>query len=531
MRKSGEKQFRFGPFVLDLVRGALREVEGNEIKLRPKSFQLLSFLVTNSGQLISKAELTSQLWPNVIVGDNSLAQCISEIRTAISDLDRRIVKTVARRGYLFTVMPEIAITTEQHLAPRAGAPQELRLMLPDKPSLAVLPFTNLSSDLEQEYFADGIVEEIITALSCIHWLFVIARNSTFTYKGRAVDVRDVGRELGVRYVLEGSVRRSGNHVRINAQLIDAANGAHIWAEKFDGAFDDIFELQDRVAVNIAGVIEPRLRLSEIERANRTLKRDLDAYELYLRALGHFHKFKKDDINRAISLAKQALVIDPAYAAAAALISECYMVRQSHGGEPVSHDEREESIMLARHAIDLGKEDPEALWMAAISLSFFSSEHGLASSAVERALTLNPNSAHAWNACGFIRLSQNKPQAAIEAFERAIRLSPLDPVMGYFHTGLAQSNLNLGRYEAALEWADRSLGRLPDYIAPLRIKVIACVQLQWMETARELIESLLKRRSDITIARWKETVLRDLPPEVLEVHVNSLRLAGVPERQI
>jgi TolB-like protein/Tfp pilus assembly protein PilF len=524
----GEKQFTFGSLTLDLMRGTLQNIDGIEIKLRPKSFQLLSYFVLNPGRLISKDELTNFLWPNVIVGDDSLAQCVSELRTAIGDFDRRIVKTMARRGYLFTVLPESVKAAEQRPTPGAGS-HGSRLTLPDKPSLAVLPFTNLSGDPDQEYFADGMVEEIITALSSIRWLFVIARNSTFSYKGRAVDIREVGRELGVRYVLEGSVRRSGNHVRINGQLIDTTNGAHIWAEKFDGALDNIFELQDRVAANVAGVIEPRLRLSEIERANRKPTQHLNAYDLYLQALGHFHKFKKDDINKAANLAKQALTIDPAYAPAAALISECYMVRQAHGGDRVSDDEREESIRLARHAIDLGKEDPEALWMAAISLSFFSAEHGRAAAAVERALILNPNSAHAWNASGFIQLYQNKPHAAIEAFERAIRLSPLDPVMGYFQAGLAQSNLILGRYEDALEWADQSLRRLPDYIAALRTKVISCVQLQRIAEARELTEHLLKRRPDITIARWKHTVLRDLPADILETHLDSLRLAGVPER--
>ena len=265
----------------------------------------------------------------------------------------------------------------------------------------MLPFANLSNHPDQDYFTDGIVEELITALSRIRWLSVIARNSTFAYKERLVDIRDVGRELGVCYVLDGSVRRSGNRVRINAQLIDTATGAHIWAERFDGTLDDIFGLQDCLAANVAGMIEPRLRLSEIERANRALKQESNAYEPYLRALGHFYKFKENDINKAVVLAKQALSIDPTYAPAAALVSECCMVRQAHGGDPVSHEEREESINLARHAIDLGKEDPEALWMAAISLSFFSFEHELASSAVGRALVLNPNSAHAWSAFGFI----------------------------------------------------------------------------------------------------------------------------------
>jgi len=525
-------------------------------------------LVINAGRLISKDELTNFLWANVIVGDDSLAQCVSELRKTLNDFDRRILKTVPRRGYLFTApvnrqelelevgrfdaagpktlgeansamkTAKLIISAEDenvvHNNPTGNRPDDTLLgpdgglVLPDKPSIAVLPFANLSSDPEQEYFADGMVEEIITALSRIRWLFVIARNSTFTYKGRPVDVKEVGRELGVRYVLEGSVRRGGNRVRINGQLIDAANGVHIWAEKFDGALDDIFELQDRVAATVAGVIEPRLRLFEIERANRKPPQNLGAYDLYLQALGHFHKFTKGGVNEAVTLLKQALAIDPAYAPAAALISECYMTRQAHGGDRVSDGEREESIRLARHAIHLGQEDPEALWMAAISLSVFSAEHGVAASAVERALILNPNSAQAWNACGFIQLYQNKPHAAIEAFARAIRLSPLDPVTGYFHAGLAQSNLSLGRYEDALECADQSLRRLPDYIPAIRTKVISCVRLQRIEEARGLTERLLERRPDITIAHWKKTVLSNLPPELLAVQEDSLRIAGVPE---
>src|SRR6202035_4539435 len=219
------------------------------------------------------------------------------------------------------------------------------LALPDKPSIAVLPFANMSGDPEQEYFVDGTVEEIITALSQIRWLFVVARNSTFTYKARAVDVKQVGRELGVRYVLEGSVRKAVERVRITAQLIDTTNGAHIWTDRFDGALDDIFELQDQVAVSVVGAIEPRLRVSEIERANRKPPRNLDAYDLYLRALGQFHMHSREGALKAIDLLKQALAIDPTYAPAAALIGECHVSRGAHAGPPVSGAEIEESVQL------------------------------------------------------------------------------------------------------------------------------------------------------------------------------------------
>ena len=228
--------------------------------------------------------------------------------------------------------------------------------LPDKPSIAVLPFANLSGDPEQEYFVDGMVEEIITALSRIRWLFVIARNSTFTYKGQAVDVKRVGRELGVRYVLEGSVRKGGSQVRITGQLIDTATGAHIWADRFDGALDDIFELQDQVASSVVGAIEPKLRQSEMERAARKPTESLDAYDLYLRAVAQTHKFTEESLREAVALAKNARAIDPSYAPAAALIAWCRMLQRGQSLGAVSDAEIVEAVVLARQAIEAGRDD-------------------------------------------------------------------------------------------------------------------------------------------------------------------------------
>jgi TolB-like protein len=265
-----------------------------------------------------------------------------------------------------------------------------------------LPFQNLSGDPEQEYFADGIVEEITTAISRLPWLFVIARNSSVTYKGRAVDVKQVARELGVRDVLEGSVRRAGNRVRITGQLIDTTTGAHIWANRFDGALDDIFELQDQVASSVVGAIEPRLRQSEMERAPRKPTESLDAYDLYLRALTEYHKFSAEGMREAVPLLQRALAIDPSYAPAAALIGVCRHFQRDHGlGGPISDADAAESVRLARHAITAGKDDPDALWMGAFVLAVFAGEHAAAVSVIDRALTLNPNSAHSWHIRGFV----------------------------------------------------------------------------------------------------------------------------------
>jgi TolB-like protein/class 3 adenylate cyclase/Flp pilus assembly protein TadD len=451
-------------------------------------------------------------------------QVRDRVPLAFEDLGEQQVKNIARPLHIYRVCKNRSAQPAEEPSPSAGP----ALALPDKPSIAVLPFANMSGDPEQEYFVDGTVEEIITALSQIRWLFVVARNSTFTYKARAVDVKQVGRELGVGYVLEGSVRKAGKRVRITAQLIDTASSAHIWTDRFDGVLDDIFELQDRVAVCVAGVIEPRLRTSEIERANRKPPQSLDAYDLYLRALGQFHMHSQEGALKAIDLLKQALAIDPTYAPAAALIGECHVSRAAHAGPPVSRAEIEESVRLARQAIQWGKDDPDALWMAAICLSNFAGEYSAAAHLIERALTLNPNSAHAWNAKGYVAYRQNQLDSAVDAFNRAIRLSPLDPLGGYFSNGLAIAHLASGRYEEALEWAERALHEFPEYPQAIRSKIVACVQLGRMAEARKATERMLELYPASTIAKWRERVIGYVLPEVLAVYVDSLRKAGMPE---
>jgi adenylate cyclase len=402
------------------------------------------------------------------------------------------------------------------------------LALPDKPSIAVLPFQNMSGDPEQEYFADGMVEEIITALSRIRWLFVIARNSSFTYKGRAVDVREVARELGVRYVLEGSVRKAGNRVRITGQLIDTTTGAHIWGDRFDGALDDIFELQDQLASSVIGAIEPKLRQSEIERAARKPTDRLDAYDLYLRALAQFHRYTEECLRQALGLLKRALVLDPSYAAAAALIGWCRTFQRLQGWGPLSDEEVTEGVRLARQAIEVGKDDPDALWMSANAVSFFAGDHETAADAVNRALTLNSNSAHGWLVRAFVSYRQNQADNAIESLQRAMRLSPLDPLGWVFTGGLAAYHVIAGRYEEAIEWADRSLRELPRYESALRNRVVACAHIGRLKEAREGLLQLLELQPGLTIARYDATYRSVFSPQIHEIYVDGLRKAGLPE---
>jgi TolB-like protein len=453
----------------------------------------------------------------VFVSNTVHDQVRDRLPFVFEDLGEQQVKNIARPVRVYRIK-----FTEQTAA-------QAPLPLPDKPSLAVLPFQNLSGDPEQEYFVDGIVEEIIMAISRLQWLFVIARNSSFAYKGKSPDLRQVGRELGVRYVLEGSVRKSGNRVRITGQLIDTTTGAHIWADRFDGALHDIFELQDEVASHVVGAIEPKLRQSEIERTARKPTESLDAYDLYLRALAQYYKYTDEGMREAVALLQRALAIDPSYAPAAAMIGWCRGWQRLQGWGPLSDAEIAEAARLARQAIEAGRDDPDALWMAANTVSFFTGDHATAAGAIDRALTLNPSSAHAWLASGVLSYRQNRPERAVEAFERGMRLSPLDPLGYLFTAGLAAVHVMAERYEEAIEWADRSLRDLPRYESAIRNRLVACAHLGRIEEARDGLDRLLEITPWLTIARYKALYTITHPPELIDLHVEGLRKAGLPEK--
>ncbi|MFZ3235126.1 MAG: adenylate/guanylate cyclase domain-containing protein [Stellaceae bacterium] len=334
------------------------------------------------------------------------------------DRGEQQVKNIARPVRVFDVKiagESMALTSD--FTARAPLP------LPDKPSIAVLPFQNMSGDPEQEYFADGMVEEIITALSRIRWLFVIARNSSFTYKGQSVGVRQVGRELGVRYVLEGSVRKGGNRVRITAQLIEAETAAHIWADRFDGALEDVFDLQDRVAVSVAGVIEPALQAAEVRRSAARPTTDLNAYDLYLRALATYYPITRERLLRSLQLLQQAIAIDAECGPALALAAMCQMrlVRESWAAEP--QDAARNGVELARQALQTAEDDPGVLASAAFVLANFGEDIGAMVGMVDRALAITPSFARGWFVGGVLRLWAGQPDVAIEHAESALRLSP------------------------------------------------------------------------------------------------------------
>src|SRR5271156_3507921 len=424
------------------------------------------------------------------------------------DLGEQQVKNIARPVRVY----RIAVTE--------SAVVKAQLRLPDKPSIAILPFQNMSGDPEQEYFTDGIVEEITTAISRLPWLFVIARNSSFTYKGKAVDVKQVARELGVRYVLEGSVRKAGQRVRITGQLIDATTGNHIWADRFDGALDDIFDLQDRVASSVVGAIEPRLRLSEIERASRKPTERLDAYDLYLRALAQMYRYTEEGFGEAVGLLRQALAIDPSYAPAAAMVGWCRVIQRSQGWGAVSNDEVAVAVRLARQALEAARDDPDTTCQAAGHLFFVAGEVAMAAAVVDRALTLNPNAATAWMTKGWIHAVRNQPEAAIEAFNRALRLSPFDPLDYFNAAGFAFAHLAARRFEEAIEWADRALHDQPRNVVAIRAKIVANAYLGRLDEARAELGRLLAIYPGSTLAAWRALAAPSFAPEFLELFVTG-----------
>jgi TolB-like protein len=401
-----------------------------------------------------------------------------------------------------------------------GAVAPPPLQLPDKPSIAVLPFANMSGDPEQEYFADGMVEEIITALSRIRWLFVIARNSSFIYKGHAVDVKQVGRELGVRYVLEGSVRKGGNRVRITGQLIDAVTGAHLWADRFDGLIEDVFELQDKVASSVAGVIEPALRSAEMQRSVNRTTSDLTAYDLYLRALQKRTLWDRAGYSQALDLLAAATERDPRYGPALSEAAFCHLALHAAGWTDEPHTDRQLGVALARRALGCGRDDAETLGRVAYALAYFGEDIDAAVALIERSLELNPSFARGWHWSGWLRLWAGQPEIAIEHFEHALRLNPREPSPGSL-MGIGLGHFFVRRFDEARTMLLRSLQEQPAWVPPYRFLASCYAQMGRLDEAQEIVKRLRTMTSIVVpgdAAHWRN-------PELREFYLSGLRLAA------
>jgi adenylate cyclase len=424
----------------------------------------------------------------VCISDDAQRQMRGKVDVAFDDMGPQNLKNITepmRAWRLRIEAKSAALRPSKASIADATKP----LPLPDKPSIAVLPFQNMSGDPEQEYFADGMVEEITTALSRFHWLFVIARTSTFSYKGKAVDIKQVGRELGVRYVLEGSVRKAAGRVRITGQLIDAITGAHLWADRFEGSLENIFELQDQVASAVIGAIDPKLLEAEIARVKRKPLASLDAYDCFLRASDYAYQWTNEGNEAALLLFYKAIELDPDYAQAYAFAIWCYIWRMTAG--TLTADDYGEAVRLARKAARLGKDDAFSLSWAGISLAMFAGELEEAAALMDRALLLNPNLARSWNLSAWIRIWLGQPEIAIEHLARAMRLSPLDLAFHAMESTTAFAHLRADRYNDASLWAEKALRNQPNSSDALRALAISSALAGDLEKAQRVIQRLLQ----------------------------------------
>ena len=441
-------------------------------------------------------------------------QVRDKLNFSFDDRGEQEVKNIARPVRVFDVkIAGETMTLTSHSAVAAPLP------LQDKPSIAVLPFQNMSGDPEQEYFADGMVEEIITALSRIRWLFVIARNSSFTYKGKSVDVKQVGRQLGVRYLLEGSVRKGGNRVRITAQLVEAETGAHLWADRFDGSLEDIFDFQDKVAIDVAGVIEPALQAAEVRRSAARPTNDLTAYDLYLRALATFYPITKERLLKVLELLEAAIAIDPHCGPALSLAAMCQMrlVRESWAEAPETASRK--AVDLARQALQVAGDDPGILANAAFVLANFGEEIGAMMALVDRALALTPSFSRGWFLSGVLRLWASQPDLAIKHAEMALRLSPRER-MGTPLSLIGEAHFFKREFAEAAPKLLQSIQENPGYPHSYRVLAACYAQMGRLDEAREIIARLSVLTPDLVPSAAQ---LRN--PADRELFLSGLRAAS------
>jgi TolB-like protein len=541
--KGSDVQFLFEDYALDTDTRELKR-GGELISVAPKVFDVLAYLVQGRERVISRDDLLKFVWLGRIVSESTLTSHINSVRKAVGDTGeaQHLVRTVARKGFRFVgevreeQPPRPGISTkpaaqliryQRRDAQSTFNASAATLALPDKPSIAVMPFQNLSGAPEEDYFADGMVEDIIIALSRMRSLFVIARNSSFTYKGRATDVKQIGRELGVRYVLEGSVRRAANRVRIAGQLIETSTGAHIWADRFDGALDDIFRLQDQVTASVVGAITPKLEHAEIERATRIPTESLNAYDYFLRGMASYYRRASEDINVALRMFYKAIELDPEFASAFAMAAWCYAWRKINGWMTDRAEETAETARLARRAAELGPDDGVTLSRGGHALAFVVGDLDAAATFVNRALMLNPNLAGTWYASGWVSIFRGEPEVAIEHLAWAMRLSPLDPEMFRIQAGTAFAHLLAGRFDNASSCAGKALSDLPTYLTAVSILAASNALAGRMEEAHRAMAHLRQLDPLLCVSNLKAWMpLRRSEDFVL--WSDGLRKAGLPE---
>jgi TolB-like protein/Tfp pilus assembly protein PilF len=478
--------YAFEGFTLDATCRSLRARNG-DLDLRPKSFDVLCYLVEHAGVLVRKDEILRKVWAGIHVTDESLARCVSDIRRSLNDREQRIVKTVPGRGYLLAV-PVSRVPANGAPAASAGThPEPAALALPDRPSIAVLPFNNMSADASQAFFSDGITEDITSALCRLKGFFVIARNTAFTYKDLPKDVRVIGRELGVRYVLEGSVRKAGDKIRVTAQLLEAETGNHLWAEHYDRDLADIFAIQDEITASIVGRIGPELLAAEYARASRRAPQNLDAWECVVRALFHSSHQSEHETRTALDLLDRALASDPNYAHALGMKAWILVFRAFQGWEDMERT-LGQAIPLIAQAMAA---DNDELWphLAQGMVAFATRDNALAVATLTRALAISPNSVNAYGLLGIAHAFGGRSAEAIACIDHAVRLSPRDTFLSDFELYYAFAHFQGARYERALQFAQQAHRMRPGHPYPLLLGAACAGQLGESEIGTRLLGKL------------------------------------------
>src|SRR5215467_4951874 len=520
------------PSVVDAVSGAINVQQGMQQRNSdyPPEERIEFRIGVNLGDVIIDGRDLYGDGVNIAARLEGLAEpggiCISQtvlnhtrgkIAFDVEDLGERALKNIAQCVHVYRIVVDPA---KRSTMSRAQAPA---LTLPDKPSIAVLPFQNMSGDPEQEYFADGMVDEIITALSRFKWLFVIARNSSFTFKGRAVDIKEVGRRLGVRYVLEGSVRKASGKVRITGQLIDAATGAHIWADRFERDLTDVFALQDEVTVAVVSAIQPKLLQTEIAMAARRRPENLTAYDFFLRSMEQYYLTTRESLAEAIRLAHRALELEPRFGSAAALAGDCHASNVALGYANDPQFDCKEAVRLAHLALRIDDGDPDTLSRVAVISAGMVGDSEAEIEMADRAVALNPNSWRTWNNRGWVYVMARLPEEAIRSFERAIRMSPVDPLLHMTFLGIGHAFMGLRRFDEAIVVLKKALRQNPSFMPACRGLASAFAHLGRDAEARAAAARVLEIDPAFTISAHIARV-----PKNSKLFIEGLRKAGLPE---
>jgi TolB-like protein/tetratricopeptide (TPR) repeat protein len=522
--------FFFDEFVLDTDRRELRR-SSDPIAIEPQVFDLLEFLVRNRNRVASRDDLLAAVWQGRIVSESTLSSRIYAARTAVGDdgAAQRLIRTLPRKGVRFIATVREEPATRQELAAGTGTPLSPTTPADQSalPTIAVLPFDNLSGDPDGGYFADGVTEEIIMSLARCSGMTVIARNSSFTFRGHAVDVRQVGRELGAGYVLEGSVRRSNDAVRITAQLIDATTAAHLWADRFEGSMGDIFELQDRIAECAVGVIEPKMRYAEAERVRRKPPGNLTAYELRLRAMALSGELTEAAMAEAIRTLERALKLEPdnalVMATAAYYRAQCNFQGWTFEADRIADD----ALKLAWRAVALDDQDGNVQWLAAFAIWTFARDVERARELFRRSLEINPNNAIAHTLAGWVENANGNPAGGRKLIERSMRLNPRHPRAWFMSTGMAISYIAEKRFEEAVPWGERALVQNRRSAVALRALAVALHASGHIDRSKQIVRELIIVEPHLKVSDLRAR-LPYVDADLVRTYMDNLRGAGLPE---